>query len=239
MKKKKPISLFINFVAWRFSILKRTTSLCKVEHCISTISNYNHPLFMMKHISDIIMRHENYSLPFPIVFIHKQRRNIWLMLKVVSFFKMLPKIVPIFSYENFNSNVTKKMWNKCMYDAYLEIIKWCHVLGFSPICRVFLFSHFCLESIIYNLSCAPLALVNMLNHNKRGIFISNMTNKNNENILLWFFFKTSTMVLSNFTPMEQRFQFDLFTYLKPMTLATLLNHVNFIFSVHNPSNHVA
>ncbi len=121
----------------------------------------------------------------------------------------------------FNSNVTKKMWNKCMNDVYLEI-KWCHVLGFSPICRVFLLSHFCLESIIYNLPCAPLALVNMLNHNKRGIFISILTNKNIENILLWFFFETSSMVLSNFTPMEQIFQFDLFTYL---SLATLLNHL--------------
>jgi hypothetical protein len=110
-------------------------------------------------------------------------------LKVVSFFKMLPKNVPIFYHENFNSNVTKKMWNKCMYDVYLEIIKWCHVLGFNPICRVFLLSHFCLESIIYNLSCAPLALMNMLNHNKRVVFISNMKNKNNENILLWFFSK--------------------------------------------------
>jgi hypothetical protein len=114
---------------------------------------------------------------------------------------------------------------------YLEIIKWCHVLGFSPICRVFLLSHFCLESIIYIISCAPLALMNMLNHNKRGIFISNMTNKNNGNILLWFFFKTSIIVLSNFTPMEQRFQFDLFTYLKPMTLATLLNHLKKQFNI--------
>lgn len=184
----------------------------QVEHCFSKISNDNHPLFMMKHTFDIMMRHTNYSLPFPIAFIHKQRRNIWLMLlwkhvllfklKVASFFKMLPKIVPIFSYENFNSNVIFKIWNKCMYDVYLEIIKWCHVLGFSPVYRVFLLSHFCLEFIIYILSCAPLALMNMLNHNKRGIFISNMTNKNNENILLWFFFKTSIMVLSNFTPME-------------------------------------
>jgi hypothetical protein len=78
--RKKPISLFINFVAQRLSIQKRTTSICKVEHCFSTISNDNHPLFMMKHTFDIMMRHTNYSLPFPIAFIHKQRRNIWLTL---------------------------------------------------------------------------------------------------------------------------------------------------------------
>ncbi len=55
--RKKPISLFINFVAQRLSILKKTTSICKVEHCFPTISNDNHPLFMMKHTFDIMTRH--------------------------------------------------------------------------------------------------------------------------------------------------------------------------------------
>jgi len=178
------------------------------------------------------------------LFINKEETYDWCCLESIFYYSNW-RLFPFSKcsqklFQFFLMKILIQMWRKCMYDVYLEIIKWCHVLRFSPICRVFLFSHFCLKFIIYNLSCAPLALVNMLNHNKRGIFISSMTNKNNENILLWFFFKTSTMVLSNFTPMEQRFQFDLFTYLKPMTLATLLNHVKKNKnSIQNPSNHVA